>query len=147
MSDRSEHLLALMAALGSTEIEDRVRALHEVRTQGVSVVPTLLEILDRADATMPTLVWTMMGIAQFGPTVAAQAHSALVRCLTASSPTVRRTAIRTLGALRDVSAVHAITALRTDPALDPSAWFDDDCTVAQTAELVLADLSGPSPAT
>ena len=45
MSDRSEHLLALMAALGSTEIEDRVRALHEVRTQGVSVVPTLLEIL------------------------------------------------------------------------------------------------------
>jgi HEAT repeat protein len=147
MLDTSRRLLDLMAALGSTSTEDRVRALHDIQTQGVSVVPTLVDILKRPDATMPMLVWTMMGLAHFGPAIAEQAHSALVCCLAAPSPTVRRSAIRTLAALRDESAVDAIAALRTDPALDASAWFDDDCTVAQTAELALAELSSTRQAT
>ena len=147
MLDPNKRLLELMAALGSTSTDDRVRALHEIQTQGVSVVPTLVDILKRPDATMPTLVWTMMGLAHFGRAIAEQAHSALVRCLTASSPTVRRSAIRTLGALRDVSALDAIATLRNDPAVDASAWFDDDCTVAQTAELVLAELNSANQAT
>ena len=139
--------MASVAALGSTSTEDQVRALSEIQNAGVSVVPILAQILNRTDATLLTMVWTMMGIARFGPAAADQAHSALVRCLKASSPTVRRSAIRTLGALRDLSALDAIAALRSDHTLDPSAWFDDDCTVAQTAELVLAKLRSARPAT
>jgi HEAT repeat protein len=130
----------LMTALGSSSIEDRVRALLDIKNRGIAVLPTLLNILGRPDASMPVLVWTMMGIGQLGPLVADQAHSALVRCLSAESPTVRRAAIRTLGQLRDVAALDDIAALRADTTLDPSAWFDDDCTVGQTAELTLAEL-------
>ena len=129
-----------MTALGSASVEDRVRALLDIKNQGVALLPTLLEILGRPDASMPALVWTMMGIGQFGPVVAAQAHSALVQCLSAESPTVRRAAIRTLGQVRDLAALDDIAALRADSTLDPSAWFDDDCTVGQTAELTLTEL-------
>jgi hypothetical protein len=38
-----------------------------------------------------------------------------------------------------VAAITAIAKLTADTTLDPSAWFDDDCTVAQTAILVLKD--------
>lgn len=37
--------------------------------------------------------------------------------------------------------------LRVDAALDPSAWFDDDSTVSQAAEVVLAKLDNLSKAT
>ena len=140
MSDRKAHSLELMMALGSSSIEDRIRALVDVGDRGIAVLPVLLEILDHPEASMPSLVWTMMGIGQFGPAAAELAHSALVRCLSATSPSVRRSAIRTLGQLRDFAAIDDIAALRADTAVDPSAWFDDDCTVAQTAELTLAEL-------
>ena len=140
MSDRNERSLELMTALGSSSVDDRVRALQDVGDRGIAALPLLLDILDRPDASMPLLAWTMMGIGQFGPVAADQAHSALVRCLSASSPTVRRAAIRTLGQLRDFSAIDDIAALRSDTALDPSAWFEDDRTVAQSAELTLAEL-------
>lgn len=146
MLDREQRQVEIMAALGSDSTEERVRALLEIQAQGVSVLPILLEILDRPDATLVTLVWTMMGIARFGPHIADQARPYLVRSLAAFSPTVRRSAIRTLGTLRDVSAVDAIAALRTDSTLDPSAWFDDDCTVGQTADLVIAELQAATPA-
>jgi HEAT repeat protein len=129
-----------MSALGSASIEARVRVLHDLKNEGVAVVPTLLGILEHPDATMPSLVWTMTAIGQFGPDVANQVHSALVRCLSAASPTLRRAAIRTLGALQDQAAVDDIAALLDDTTLDPGAWFDDDCTVAQTAEIVLSQL-------
>ena len=38
----------------------------------------LLGILEHPNATMPSLVWTMMAIAQIGPDITDQAHSALV---------------------------------------------------------------------
>jgi HEAT repeat protein len=129
-----------MSALGSSSIEERVRVLHELKVEGIAILPTLLQILEHPDATMPALVWTMMAIGQIGPEVVDRAHSALVRCLSADSPTVRRAAIRTLGALRDHAAIDAIAALSGDATEDPNAWFDDDCTVAQTAEIVLSQL-------
>ena len=144
MSEGSARSLELMKALGSSDDQERIRALVNVKTQGLAVLPALLEILDRPDATLVSLVWTMIGIGQFGPPAAVPAHSALVRRLGVTSPTVRRAAIRTLGQIRDLAAIEEIAALRTDNTLDPSAWFDDDCTVAQTAELVLAELSSNS---
>jgi len=133
-----------MKALGSSDDQERVRALVDIKTEGIGVLPVLLEILDRPDATLVSLVWTMMGIGQLGPVAAVPAHPALVRRLGATSPTVRRVAIRTLGQLRDLTAIQDIAVLRSDNTQDPSAWFDDDCTVAQTAELVLAELSRTS---
>lgn len=88
---------------------------------------------------MRARVWGLMAIGQLGPGIADRAHDGVMRCLSADSPTVRRAAIRTLGALRDATAITAIAKLTSDTTLDPSAWFDDDCTVAQTAALVLED--------
>jgi HEAT repeat protein len=140
--ERNQQLLELMSALGSSPIEHRVRVLHDLKNEGVEVLPTLVGILEHPDATMPSLVWTMMAIGQFGPEATDQVHAAVVRCLSSSSPTVRRAAIRTLGALRDQAAIDDIAALLADTTLDPSAWFDDDCTVAQTAEIILSQLRG-----
>jgi HEAT repeat protein len=100
-------------------------------------------MLGRADASMPARVWILMAIGQLGPGIADRAHDGIMRSLTAESPTVRRAAIRTLGTLRDVEAIGAISALTSDTTLDPSAWFDDDCTVGQTAALVLEELQSP----
>ena len=133
-------VIDLFTALGSDSIEERVRALYEVQSRGTACLPELLEILDRADATMPARVWSLMAIGQLGPGIADRAHDGVVRCLSADSPTVRRAAIRVLGALRDVAAITAIANLASDTMQDPSAWFDDDCTVGQTAALVLGEL-------
>jgi HEAT repeat protein len=147
MSDGNRRLLELMTALGSMSLDDRVRALRDIEDRGIAVLPILLDILDHPDASMRSRVWTMMAIERFGPMVAEQAHSALVRCLAATCPTVRRAAIRTLGKLRDFSAIGDIAALRADTTIDPSAWFDDDCTVAQTAELTISELRRASSQT
>jgi HEAT repeat protein len=143
MSKSSGRLLDLMTALGSESTEVRVQALIDVQNSGPTVLPDLLAILERNDASLITLVWTMLAIGQFGPAVADQAHSGLVNCLAAVSPTVRRAAIRALGQLRDSHAIDHIAALTSDDTLDPSAWFDDDCTVAQAAVATLADLRQP----
>lgn len=133
-------VIDLFTALGSDSIEERVRALYEVQSRGPACLPELLEILDRPDATMPARVWGLMAIGQLGSGIADRARDGVVRCLSADSPTVRRAAIRTLGALRDVAAMTAIASLASDTTQDPSAWFDDDCTVGQTATLVLQEL-------
>ena len=140
MAESGARVLELMKALGSADAQERIRALFEIQAEGIGLLPALLEIVGQPDATLVCLVWTMMSIGQFGSAATEPAHSALVCCLGATSPTVRRAAIRTLGQLRDLDAIPQIAALRTDHTQDPNAWFDDDCTVAQTAELVLAAL-------
>lgn len=133
-------MIDLFTALGSDSIEKRVRALYEVQSRGTACLPELLEILDRPDVTMPARVWSLTAIGQLGPGVAERARDGVMRCLLADSPTVRRAALRTLGALRDVTAITAIARLTSDTTQDPSAWFDGDCTVGQTATLVLGEL-------
>jgi HEAT repeat protein len=86
----------------------------------------------------------MMAIGQLGPPAAERAHIALVGCLSSESPTVRRAAVRTIGHLRDVAAMDSIAGLLSDNTPDPGAWFDDDCTVAQAAEVVLRELTAPA---
>lgn len=81
-----------------------------------------------------------MAIGQLGPGIVDRAHEGVMRCLSADSPTVRRAAMRTLAALHDVTAIAAVAKLTSDTTQDPSAWFDDDCTVAQTANIVLQEL-------
>ena len=46
-------------------------------------------------------------------------------------------------ALDDVASREAIARLLTDDTLDPSAWFDDDATVAQAARSALDALDRP----
>jgi len=144
MSEGSAQSLELMNVLGSSDDQQRIHALARIKAEGIALLPTLLEILERQDATLVSLVWTMIVIGQFGSAAAVPAHAALVRCLGSASPTIRRRAIRTLGQVRDLAAIEHVAALRTDHTQDPSAWFDDDCTVALTAELVLAELSSAS---
>jgi HEAT repeat protein len=129
-----------VALLDSEEVELRTRALAALEAGGRHALPALLQNLARPGASVATHVWTMMAVGRIGPSVAGSAHAALVACLSSHHPTIRRAAIRTLGELQDVHAVPYIQALRHDEAIDPSAWFGDDCSVGQTAELVLAAL-------
>jgi HEAT repeat protein len=92
------------------------------------------------DASVAARVWAMIAIGQLGPSAASVAHDSLVRSLADESPTIRRVAIHTLGRLRDAEAAREIAKLLSDHASDPSAWFDDDCTVSQAAEETLRAL-------
>ena len=125
--------------LDSEEVGLRTRALAALDAGGRHALPALLQNLARPGASVASHVWTMMAVGRMGPSVAGSAHAALVTCLSSHHPTIRRAAIRTLGELQDVHAVPNIKALRHG-AIDPSAWFDDACSVGQTAELVLAAL-------
>jgi len=136
----AEEIRTKLAALGSDSIDDRARAVAELRDCGMDALPDLVDLLGSPDASIAARVWAMIAIGQLGPSATSAAHASLVRSLADESPTVRRAAIRAMGQLRDVAASREIAKLISDHTLDPSAWFDDDCTVSQAAEETLRAL-------
>ena len=117
-----------------------MHGLRWAAEQGAAIAPSLGAVLEHAGAGMHAKVWAMMAIAQLGPGVKEAVHDVLLACLSDESPTVRRYAVRTLAALHDRSARDAIARLLSDQTLDPSAWWDDDVTVADAARAALAAL-------
>jgi hypothetical protein len=97
----------------------------------------LISVLRDPAADLTARSRAMMGLQVIGPAAAASARASLIELLANPSPTVRRGAIVTLEKLDDLPSQDAIARLLTDDTLDPSAWFDDDCTVSQTAHLAL----------
>lgn len=126
-----------MRRLGADDIKERVSALVWVGKQGPASAPALVSVLSHRQASMPAKVWAMIGISGLGPSVREAVRAPLRVALSDTSPTVRRTAIKTIVAVQDRSARDAVAAMVADNTLDPSAWFDDDCTVSQTATAAL----------
>jgi hypothetical protein len=136
VADR-KHLENLVALLDSSEIDARVRAVGLLKEVGPSCLPVLLGNVARHGASVASRVWSMIVIAHLGPSVAADARAVLIECLSSDHPTIRRAAARTLSELGDVAAKPHLRSLLSDLTLDPSAWFDDDCTVGDAAKLAL----------
>lgn len=80
----------LMEALGADSVENRVQALHDLRQLGTVCLPALLTNVVRHELSVAARIWTMMAIGQLGPSVAMDAHAALVACLSCEHPTIRR---------------------------------------------------------
>lgn len=135
----------LVALLGSDETSKRGEALVGACQRGPDGAGELVGVLRHPQANLVARSWAMLGLASFlEPAVAGIAHDALVDALDDPSPTIRRQAIETLVALRDVAARDAIARLLTDDALDPSAWGEDKCTVALAARAAIAALASDS---
>jgi hypothetical protein len=130
----------LVRELGADEIQQRVRAIAWAAGQGTAGAQRLAEVLRRPDASPRAQTWAMIGLGQMGRAIAGVVREAVVEKLSDPSPMTRRAAIRTLEGLRDVASRDAIAALVSDDVVDPSAWFDDDCTVAHAARAALATL-------
>jgi hypothetical protein len=130
----------LLRSLGGDDIKERVRALMWVEEQGQTSAPALVSVLGHSEAGMPAKVWAMMGIARLGPGIIDVVRGPLRVALSDSSPTVRRASIQAIVAVKDRGARDAVAALLGDDTLDPSAWFDDDCTVSQAAASALKAL-------
>jgi hypothetical protein len=126
--------------LGAENIKERVKALVWVEEQGPKAATALVSVLAHIDASMPAKVWAMIGIARLGPVVVDIVRAPLQASLGDGSPTVRRAAIQAIAAVEEQSARDAVAALVGDDTLDPSAWFDDDCTVSQAAIAALKTL-------
>ena len=122
-----------MAALGE--------GLAAVGAEGAGAVLRLVEILRHPAANVHARSWAMYAMPR-EPDVLVEVRPALLERLGDASPTVRRAAIKVSVALKDVSAREAIERLVDDDALDPSAWLDDDATVAQAARAALRELAG-----
>jgi HEAT repeat protein len=133
----SKQIENLVALLDSSEIDARVGAVGLLKELGASCLPVLLANVARSEASVASRVWSMMVIAHLGPSVAADARAMLVECLSSDHPTVRRAAVRTLSEFDDVAARPHLKSLLSDRTLDPSAWFDDDCTVGDAAKQAL----------
>jgi HEAT repeat protein len=130
----------LVQSLGAEDIKERVKALIWAEQVGPQSASALVSVLARSDANMPAKVWTMIAIARLGPAVADTVRDSLRAGLADGSPTVRRAAIQAIAALKDRSSRDAIVPLLSDDTLDPSTWFDDDCTVSQAATAALKSL-------
>lgn len=130
----------LAGELDADEIQQRVRAIAWAAGQGAAGAQRLAEVLRRHDASPRAQAWAMIGLGQMGRAVADVARDAVVEKLSDPSPMTRRAAIRTLEWMHDVASRDAIAALVADDTVDPSAWFDDDCTVAHAARAALAAL-------
>ena len=133
----------LSELLGSDEIEERARGLTWAHDRGAGALPNLLAALRDPAAGVRAQVWAMIAVGVVGPAVVDDVRDVLVEKMSDPSPTVRRASIRTLMALDDVASREAIARLLTDDTLDPSAWFDDDATVAQAARSALVALDRP----
>jgi hypothetical protein len=131
----------LRRTLGDPEFAVKAQALRWAQEAGEASAAPLCEVLRHPAADVPTKVWAMLALPR-GAGLLPEVHAALLAMLDDGSPTVRRTAIRTLVAFRDLSARAAIAHLVDDQTVDPSAWFDDDATVALTARAALREL-GP----
>ena len=130
----------LTALLGSSDMQDRMKAIAWAVEKDVDGAPDLIAVLRSPGASMTAHAWAMIGLGHLGPPAADLARDALVAALADTSPTTRRGAIDTLRRLDDVASIDAIARLLTDDTVDPSAWTDDDCTVAMTARTAFDEL-------
>jgi HEAT repeat protein len=130
----------LLRSLGADDVKERIQALMWVEEHGPSSAPSLVSVLTHSEASMPAKVWALIGISRLGPAVVDIVREPLRAALIDRSPTVRRAAIQAIVAIKDQSARASIAALVSDDTLDPSAWFDDDCTVSQAATAALKTL-------
>ena len=130
----------LTALLGSGDMQDRMKAIAWAVEKDVDGAPDLIAVLRSPGASMTAHAWAMIGLGHLGPPAADLARDALVAALADTSPTTRRGAIDTLRRLDDVASIDAIARLLTDDTVDPSAWTDDDCTVAMTARTAFDEL-------
>jgi HEAT repeat protein len=135
----------LLHLLSADDIKERVRALVWAEAEGPQSASTLVSVLCHERANLAAKVWAMMAIARLGRSVIPVVQDPVKAKLADNSPTVRRAAIQTLTALKDVSARDAIAGLVADETLDPSAWFDDDCTVSQAARAAIETLDSLKP--
>jgi HEAT repeat protein len=131
----------LVRLLADPDFVAKSAALRWAQAAGEASAGPLCEVLRHPAADVPAKVWAMLALPR-GAGLGPEVRAALRAMLGDGSPTVRRTAIRTLVAFRDLDARAAIAHLVDDQAVDPSAWFDDDATVAMTARAALREL-GP----
>ncbi|HMF40955.1 MAG TPA: HEAT repeat domain-containing protein [Polyangia bacterium] len=128
----------LVALIGSDEMAKRGEALRHVYQRGVDGAGDLVAVLRHPEANLVARSWAMLALTAFRePAVVGVAHDVLVEALSDPSPTIRRHAIETLMALGDAAARDAIARLLTDDTLDPSAWGEDNCTVALMARAAI----------
>jgi len=133
---------ALLHDLGSLEDEVRLAAFRALAERGTSTLDDLGAVLGSPGASPVSRVWTMMLIARLGPVAADSVRHALRTCLADPSPTIRRQAIVTFGALEDRKVLAEIRDLTTDGTQDPSAWGEADCTVGEAAATFLKRVGG-----
>jgi hypothetical protein len=133
----------LLSLLESDDVEDRAHGLTWAHGNGVAAVPNLLAVLRNPAANLLAQTWAMIAVGVVGQAATDAARGVLHEKLADPSPTIRRTAIRTLMALDDVASRDAIARLLTDEALDPSAWFDADAIVGQAARTAIDSLDRP----
>ncbi len=133
----------LIASLAAPDVSVRVSAIASLAKDPDAARPRLVTLIQDDQAPAVARVWGMIALCQLPSDGAAAATDALLACLDAPEPIVRRSAIETLGRLGACAAVWRIADHLNDDAEVAEAWFDDDSTPAHAARRALESIGTP----
>ncbi len=133
----------VLADLGASEIEKRVRAVARLAQDPEAARPALAALIADSLSKPMARVWAAIATSQILDDSNGSVAKALTIALDAHEAVVRWSALVALGSIKAESAVEKIANHLGDHEEIPEAWFEDDCKPSQAATKALEAIGTP----
>lgn len=134
---------ALRSPFLQETLQSRLAAVAHFQDAGPAAVPFLSRMLSNENETEIGRTWAAISLEQIKPAATRELLDVAARALAASDPSIRRAVLNLLGATASPEVIPLVRRYLGDDGRDPSAWFDDDCTVSHAAEAALQRIGTP----